>query len=152
MKSMEEYQDVGAPAPLKKPRFGGEESDAITEWRGNSPEPEERVWSDGESVEEEDVQAQVDRFFADLDIEHNRQKKSLLSNITGGKVSRAYLLSVSMTMSDIITPQASRRRSILPPHLHSVMGSANLRLARGDQAGAIELCMEVIRQGRRKRG
>ena len=27
------------------------------------------------------------------------------------------------------------------------MGSANLRLARGDSAGAIELCLEVIRQG-----
>ena len=28
------------------------------------------------------------------------------------------------------------------------MGNANLRLARGDTAGAIELSMEVIRQGR----
>ena len=40
-----------------------------------------------------------------------------------------------------------RRKSRLPPHLHSVMGNANLRLARGDTGAAIELCMEVIRQG-----
>ena len=45
--------------------------------------------------------------------------------------------------------QAPRRKSVLPAHLHSVMGSANLRLARGDAPGAIELCLEVIRQGER---
>ena len=43
--------------------------------------------------------------------------------------------------------QVQRRRSVLPHHLHSVMGSANLSLARGDLTGATELCMEVIRQG-----
>lgn len=47
----------------------------------------------------------------------------------------------------IMCIQAPRRRSVLPSHLHSVMGSANLTLARGDTSGAIELCMEVIRQG-----
>lgn len=36
---------------------------------------------------------------------------------------------------------------MLPPHLHSVMGSANLSLARGEKESARELCMEVIRQG-----
>ena len=36
----------------------------------------------------------------------------------------------------------------MPPHLHAVMGSANLSLARGDTVAASELCMEVIRQGK----
>lgn len=45
-------------------------------------------------------------------------------------------------------PQVPRRRSVLPSHLHSVMGSANLSLARGETSAAVELCMEVIRQGK----
>ena len=40
-----------------------------------------------------------------------------------------------------------RRKSMLPGHLQAVVGSANLKLARGDPSGAIELCKEVIRQG-----
>lgn len=64
-------------------------------------------------------------FFSELDLEENKQKKRMLES--GFKV--------------------PRRKSILPVHLHSVMGSANLRLARGDKEGAIELCREIIRQG-----
>ena len=37
---------------------------------------------------------------------------------------------------------------MLPSHLHDVMGSANLSLARGDTDAAIKLCNEVIRQGK----
>ena len=44
--------------------------------------------------------------------------------------------------------QVYRRRSMLPSHLHDVMGSANLSLARGDTEAAIKLCNEVIRQGK----
>ena len=40
------------------------------------------------------------------------------------------------------------RRSMLPSHLHDVMGLANLSLARGDYKAAIKLCDEVIRQGK----
>ena len=43
--------------------------------------------------------------------------------------------------------QVYRRRSMLPSHLHDVMGSANLSLARGDSEAAVKLCNEVIRQG-----
>ena len=35
----------------------------------------------------------------------------------------------------------------LPHHLKSVMGQANLRVARGELEEAIKICMEVIRQG-----
>ena len=45
-------------------------------------------------------------------------------------------------------PQVYRRRSMLPSHLHDVMGSANLSLARGDYEAAVKLCNEVIRQGK----
>ena len=69
---------------------------------------------------------QVKEFFSELDINEGKQKRRLLDQ--GFRV--------------------PRRKSILPHHLHSVMGSANLRLARGDTSGAIELCKEVIRQGR----
>ena len=48
----------------------------------------------------------------------------------------------------LFPPQVPRRRSVLPSHLHSVMGSANLSLARGETSAAVELCMEVIRQGK----
>ena len=44
-------------------------------------------------------------------------------------------------------PQVYGRRSMLPSHLHDVMGSANLSLARGDYEAAVKLCNEVIRQG-----
>jgi len=40
-----------------------------------------------------------------------------------------------------------RKRSTLPHYLHSVMGSANWKYARGQVEGAIKLCKEVIRQG-----
>lgn len=68
---------------------------------------------------------QVKEFFSELDIQESKQKKHLFES--GFKV--------------------PRRKSILPPHLHSVMGSANLLLARGDTVGTIELCKEIIRQG-----
>ena len=64
-------------------------------------------------------------FFSELNIDEGKQKKRLLD--FGFRV--------------------PRRKSVLPHHLHSVMGSANLRLARGDTSGAIELCKEIIRQG-----
>lgn len=79
---------------------------------------------DEEEEEDEDVEQQVDRFFAELDVDQERQRRRLKAD--GTKV--------------------SRRRSTLPPHLHAVMGSANLSLARGDTVAASELCMEVIRQ------
>ncbi len=68
---------------------------------------------------------QVNEFFSELDIEKSKQKKRLLESRF----------------------RVPRRKSILPSHLHSVMGSANLSLARGDVTGAIKLCLEVIRQG-----
>ena len=42
----------------------------------------------------------------------------------------------------------STRTGILPHHLKSVMGQANLRVARGDLEEAIKICMEIIRQGK----
>ena len=64
-------------------------------------------------------------FFSELDIDETKQKKRLLE----------------------IGFRVPRRKSILPHHLHSVMGSANLRLAHRDMDGALKLCKEVIRQG-----
>ena len=64
-------------------------------------------------------------FFSELDVDESKQKKRMFES--GFKI--------------------PRRKSILPVHLHSVMGSANLRLARGDKEGAVELCKEIIRQG-----
>jgi hypothetical protein len=66
----------------------------------------------------------VNEFFSEIDLEESKQKKRLFFS---GKI--------------------PRRKSILPSHLHSVMGSANLMLARGDAEGAITLCKEIIRQG-----
>ena len=87
---------------------------------------------DGEEEEEEgdeegddDMRTQVKEFFAELKVEEGKQRKRLMKE--GMRI--------------------PRRKSLLPPHLHSVMGNANLRLARGDTGAAIELCMEVVRQG-----
>ncbi len=68
---------------------------------------------------------QVKEFFLELDIDETKQKKRLFE--FGFRV--------------------PRRKSILPHHLHSVMGSANLRLAHRDTDGALKLCKEIIRQG-----
>ena len=67
----------------------------------------------------------------------------------GGSPQHAYYIRNSSVYhsSFPLLSQVPRRRSLLPSHLHSVMGSANLRLARGDIPAAIELCMEVVRQG-----
>ena len=69
---------------------------------------------------------QLNQFFSELHAEESKSKKRLF--VEGGF-------------------KVPRRKSGLPQHLYSVMGSANLRLARGDSAGAIALCKEVIRQG-----
>lgn len=68
---------------------------------------------------------QVNEFFSELDIDQSKQKKHLFD----------------------FGLRVSRRKSVLPQHLHSVMGGANLALVDGDVARAIELCKEVIRQG-----
>jgi hypothetical protein len=81
--------------------------------------------SGDEDEEDEGVREQMNEFFSELDVDLTRQKRNLMTE--GLRV--------------------PRRRGVLPAHLHSVMGSANLRLARGDSAGAVELCLEVIRQG-----
>lgn len=83
---------------------------------------------DEEEEEEEgddDMRTQVKEFFAELKVEEGKQKKRMMKE--GVRI--------------------PRRKSLLPPHLHSVMGNANLRLARGDTGAAIELCMEIVRQG-----
>lgn len=79
---------------------------------------------DGEG--DDDMKNQVKEFFAELRLEEGKQKRRMMTE-------------------GIRIP---RRKSLLPSHLHSVMGNANLRLARGDTGAAIELCMEVIRQGK----
>lgn len=73
----------------------------------------------------------------------------IITLIGGGSPQHAYYIrNSSVYHSSFLLPsQVPRRRSLLPSHLHSVMGSANLRLARGDIPAAIELCMEVVRQG-----
>ena len=84
---------------------------------------------DDDEEEEEgdnDMRTQVKEFFAELDLEEGKQKRRLMEE--GVRI--------------------PRRKSMLPAHLHSVMGNANLRLARGDTGAAIELCMEIIRQGK----
>ncbi len=81
--------------------------------------------NDEEQEEDEDMVLQVNHFFAELSSDHGRKRRRLIES--GSNL--------------------PRRRSVLPPHLSQVMGSANLRLATGDRAGAIELCMEIIRQG-----
>ena len=78
-----------------------------------------------EEEEDEDMVTQVNRFFAELSSDQGRKKRRLIES--GSNL--------------------PRRKSVLPPHLSQVMGNANLRLATGDRAGAIELCMEIIRQG-----
>lgn len=79
-----------------------------------------------EDEEDEDMVTQVNQFFAELSSDKGRKKKRLLE--AGSSL--------------------PRRKSVLPPHLSQVMGNANLRLATGDRAGSIELCMEIIRQGK----
>jgi general transcription factor 3C polypeptide 3 (transcription factor C subunit 4) len=77
--------------------------------------------------DEKDVSAQVDQFFNELDLELAQRRKALksLTKVGGAK---------------------STRTGILPHHLKSVMGQANLRVARGDLEEAIKICMEIIRQ------
>ena len=71
-----------------------------------------------------------------------------LSLSLGGSPQHAILQETVVYCSSFpLLSQVPRRRSLLPSHLHSVMGNANLRLARGDIPAAIELCMEVVRQG-----
>ncbi len=78
-----------------------------------------------EEEEDEDMVTQVNNFFAELSNDHGRKRRRLIES--GANL--------------------PRRKSMLPSHLSQVMGNANLRLATGDRAGAIELCMEIIRQG-----
>ena len=120
-----------------------------------------------------DMAVQVDQFFSELDIDYSRQRKRLLTS--GIKVApppppplpsapvfcnrHKFVHNTQRTVRKqlhsftYVSPctkyitQAPRRKSLLPTHLHSVMGNANLRLARGDSNGAIDLCKEVIRQG-----
>lgn len=122
-----------------------------------------------------DMAVQVDQFFSELDIDYSRQRKRLLTS--GIKVApppsllfapvccnrRKFVHNKSFHTQRTVRKQlhsftyvspctkhitqAPRRKSLLPTHLHSVMGNANLRLARGDSNGAIDLCKEVIRQG-----
>lgn len=79
-----------------------------------------------EGDEDNDMKTQVKAFFAELSLEEGKQRKRLMQE-------------------GVHIPRLKTR---LPSHLHSVMGNANLRLARGDTGAAIELCMEIIRQGR----
>ena len=102
------------------------EDDEEEEVGKKNKEQEEDDSSSDDSDEDGEVAIQVNRFFAELDIDEGKQKKRLLEEGV----------------------HAPKRKGVLPPRLHSVMGNANLRLARGDTAGAIELSMEVIRQGR----
>ena len=102
------------------------EDDEEEEVGKKNKEQQEDDSSSDDSDEDGEVAIQVNRFFAELDIDEGKQKKRLLEEGV----------------------RAPKRKGVLPPHLHSVMGNANLRLARGDTAGAIELSMEVIRQGR----
>lgn len=81
--------------------------------------------NDEDQEEDEDMLLQVNDFFAELSSDHGRKRRRLIES--GSNL--------------------PRRRSVLPPHLSQVMGNANLRLATGDRAGSIELCMEIIRQG-----
>ena len=108
---------------------------------GNSGEDEE----DDEEEGDERVREQMTEFFSELDLDLSRQKRNLMTD--GLRVRQHCQNAPSITSTNTHTLQAPRRRSLLPAHLHAVMGSANLRLARGDSAGAIELCLEVIRQG-----
>ncbi len=81
--------------------------------------------NDEDQEEDEDMVLQVNHFFAELSSDHGRKRRRLIES--GSNL--------------------PRRKSVLPPHLSQVMGNANLRLATGDRAGSIELCMEIIRQG-----
>ena len=87
----------------------------------SSSDEEEEEGGDGD-----DMKTQVKAFFAELSLEEGKQKKRLMQE----------------------GMHIPRLRTRLPSHLHSVMGNANLRLARGDTGAAIELCMEIIRQGK----
>ncbi len=76
-----------SPGPAKRARTGdpGDQGDTLAggegEGEGGEEEGEE---GDSESIEGEDVTAQVDAFFADLDVDYQRQKKRLLSDLTTG--------------------------------------------------------------------
>lgn len=88
---------------------------------------EELADSSGEESDEDesgDVARQVSQFFSELTDVYGRKRKRLMDEGV----------------------RLPKRRSVLPPHLHSVMGNANLRLARGDTSGTVDLCMEVVRQ------
>lgn len=100
----------------------GDEDNVDSSPSNSSSSSEEE--EDGEG--DDDMKNQVKEFFAELRLEEGKQKRRMMTE-------------------GIRIP---RRKSLLPSHLHSVMGNANLRLARGDTGAAIELCMEVIRQGK----
>lgn len=100
-----------------------EDEDNVDSSPSNSSSSSEED-EDGEG--DDDMKNQVKEFFAELRLEEGKQKRRMMTE-------------------GIRIP---RRKSLLPSHLHSVMGNANLRLARGDTGAAIELCMEVIRQGK----
>ena len=75
---MTQTQDDGPSSP-KRPRHEGED---VT--RGESPVIMKEAWSDEEEEEEEDgegddVSVQVNKFFAELDIDQSRQRKRLLT-------------------------------------------------------------------------
>ena len=135
--SMEEGSSTSATILSDQPSSSSLQLQEVTVPSSSEDELEENRDSssssdDGEEEEEEeeeegddDVKTQVKEFFAELKVEEGKQKKRMMEE--GVRI--------------------PRRKSLLPPHLHSVMGNANLRLARGDTGAAIELCMEIVRQG-----
>ena len=127
---------------------GGGKEEGVRE---EEEEEGEAWWSESSDEEGEgegggNMSQQVQEFFSELDISCTRQRRRVVS--TGLKVSRPCSAApVPLLPPPPPPPQVPRRKSMLPAHLHSVMGGANLRLARGDPPGAIQLCREVIRQG-----
>ena len=123
-------QDVSNLPSSKRVKFdsalsqGSSSSPALQTMEG-SRDIEREVSEEEEEEEDEDMVTQVNQFFTELSSEQGRKKRRLIES--GSNL--------------------PRRKSVLPSHLSQVMGNANLRLAMGDRAGAIELCMEIIRQG-----
>lgn len=73
----------------------------------------------------------------------------------GPSSSRKFELELTTQRRDMLRGQFSKvatstrgrgKKSILPPALQGLMGEANLKYARGDNATAERVCMEIIRQ------
>ncbi len=122
--TVQEISGYLTPGPPKRAKTVGDwDGSGILRREGNGDSTEGRAQSkDGEggegggSEEEEDVVTQVDKFFADLDMDYHRQRKRLLSDPRVKASGSQY--DVIVNYSDVTPPDLSspERSPFPPPH------------------------------------